>query len=106
MKEKDLIIRISGSNAETEKLIEEIISETKALGLLPENKSIKAVPNKVRKKELQNKKAKDLQISALGQEDKIESFIDSVIDAVDSELELPQPSISLKLDGGSEDEQE
>ncbi|WP_139231827.1 hypothetical protein [Azotobacter beijerinckii] len=102
MTTKDLILRVSGTHAEAEEFFKEIIEESAAIGLLPENKSTREVPRKIRKQDLQDKKAKDLQISAVGAEEKIESLIESVIDAVNEELNLPTPSQTIKLEKPSD----
>lgn len=101
MDNKDLIIRASGNYKDTEELLLEVIKETKELNLIHENKSVREVPKKIKKADLQNKKAKDLKISAQGTEENIEEFIESVIDAVDKDLKLAHPSRTLKIESES-----
>lgn len=104
MSKKDLIIRVSGSNAEIENLLDEIAKQTTGLNLIPENMVIRKVPAKIRKADLQDKRSRDLMISARGAEDKIEIFIEAIVDAVDKELMLSAPSIALKVEGNDQQE--
>lgn len=98
MSDKDIIIRISGTNVDASEFLKQVATEAQQIGLIPVQQSIRAVPDKVRKKDLQNKKAKDVKISVQGEEGRIELFIESVIEAVSEETMLSQPSVNLKIE--------
>lgn len=104
MRDKDLIIRVSGTNESTEKFLTQISKEAAQLGLLPANQSVRAVPDKVRKEDVKNKKAKDLKISVNGDEGTVETFITNIIDIISKETSLPNPSINLKLGSNESDD--
>lgn len=98
MSEKDIIIRVSGSNELAEEFLRKVQEEAKALGLLPDGQSIRAVPDKVRKEDVKNKKAKDIKISAIGDESTVEQFLEAVIESISEETSLPKPSLNIKLE--------
>ncbi|MBB1364646.1 hypothetical protein H5125_21110 [Shewanella sp. SR44-4] len=98
MSEKDLIIRVSGSNELAEDFLSQVKKEAQVLGLLPDSQSIRAVPSKVRKKDVKSTKAKDLKISVSGNESTVEMFLEAVIESVTEEIGLPEPSLNLKLE--------
>ena len=98
MNDKDMIFRISGNFKQVQEFQEELIQASKELNLLPENKSIKPVPLKIKKEDVKNRAAKDMQFSVSGNENKVEEFINSVILTVEEELKLSNPSKHLKLE--------
>ncbi|GAB2955606.1 hypothetical protein [Aquaspirillum soli] len=98
MSEKDLIIRVSGPNALAEEFLKQVQEEAQTLCLLPRSQSIRAVPDKVRKEDVKNKKAKDLKISVIGDESTVEKFIEVLIKSVSEETNLPKPSLNIKLE--------
>ncbi len=98
MSDKDLIIRVSGSNELAEEFLSQVQKEAETHGLLPDSQSIRAVPSKVRKEDIKSTKAKDLKISVTGDETKVETFLEAVIESVTEEIGLPKPSLNLKLE--------
>jgi len=98
MSDKDIIIRVSGTNENAEEFLAQLVNEIEPLGLIPCNQSIRAVPSKIRKIDTKNKKAKDVKLSVTGSESKIETFFKAVIDSITEETSLPSPSLNLKLE--------
>lgn len=98
MSDKDIIIRVSGTNKKAEEFLEQVLEEVEVLGLLPESKTVKAVPSKVSKSEVKVTKAKDIKISVVGDETKVETFLDAVIESITESTNLPSPSVNLKLE--------
>jgi undecaprenyl pyrophosphate synthase len=103
MNKKDVIIRVSGSNKLSKEFLSQVKKEAETLGLLPDSQSIRAVPDKVRKEDIKNTKAKDLKISVIGDENTVEKFLEAVIDNVSKETSLAKPSLNLKLESGGND---
>ena len=100
VKNKDVIIRISGTNIEAQAFFKEFEEESKKIGLTHDDKSIRMLPDKIDKKLLQNKKAKDVKISVTGKEDKVEEIIRLV--AIEAEKELSPKSSSVNIKGSSQ----
>ena|ERR1035437_9021906 len=98
MSNKDLIIRVSGTKEKAEDFLSQVVEEAQKLGLLPINQSIRAVPDKVRKIDVRNKNAKDIKISVIGDESKVEAFLEAVIQSITDEASLPNPSTNLVLE--------
>lgn len=98
MSDKDLIIRVSGSNELAEEFLSQVQKEAETHGLLSDSQSIRAVPSKVRKEDIKSTKAKDLKISVTGDESTVELFLEAVIESVTEEIDLPKPSLNLKLE--------
>lgn len=100
MSKKDLIIRVSGSNKLAEEFLKKVQEEAQAIGLLPDRSSIRAVPSKVRKEDVKNKKAKDLKLTVVGDENTVENFLEAIVESVTKETNLPKPSLNIKLEAG------
>ncbi|MBZ9560493.1 MULTISPECIES: hypothetical protein [unclassified Modicisalibacter] len=98
MSKKDVIIRVSGSNELAEDFLSQVQEEAQILGLLPDTQTVRAVPDKVRKEKVKSKKAKDLKISVTGDENTVETFLESVIESVSEKTSLPKPSLNIKLE--------
>lgn len=97
MPDRDIIIRASGNLDEIKSLLEEATLEIKALGVDCGDISIRQVPDKVSRKSLQNKKARDMKISVSGSPSSVEDFMDAVSNFIEKDLELSPPSTMLQL---------
>lgn len=106
MKEKDIIVRLSGENAEIVKAFEEIVKKSTELGLIGEDLQIKKVPDKVEKSKLRNKSASDIMVKVSGGENTIEAFMADVIASASENLGLETPSTAIKLSGSKHNEKD
>lgn len=98
MSKKDVIIRVSGTNELAEEFLIQVKEELETYGLLSDIQTIRAVPDKVRKSDIINAKAKDMKVSVIGDETTVDEFLEAVISIISEEMNLPEPSLNLMLE--------
>ena len=106
MQEKDIIVRFSGDNSKVKEAFAEIIEQAAELGLISEDLNINKVPSKVEKSKRLNKSASDIMVQVSADENKIEDFMEELIAVVAKNFGLDNPSTSIKLLDGKNDDEE